>query len=156
MDSAMVNDDQFQLLTCIDICTVLTEFIDDHDFKSPAEIEPEPSIELTKPKSAVATFGAGCYWGVEHMFRKRFPKIKTVVGFMSPEKSITSDPTYQELQSGDLGHIEVVQITFNPLYTPYTSLVHHFFSLHDPTQFSQQGSDVGQQYSSVIFTHDQE
>ena len=75
---------------------------------------------------------------------------------MSPESSISSEPSYEDLSSGDLGHIEVVQITFNPKETPYSSLVQHFFSIHDPTQFSHQGSDVGQQYSSVIFTHDQE
>ena len=101
-------------MTCLDICSVLTEFIDSRDFKVQDEFRTEPSISISKPLNEQATFGAGCFWGVEHLFRKKFPSIKTVVGFMSCEENISEDPSYEELCSGDLGHVEVVQITFNP------------------------------------------
>ena len=67
-----------------------------------------PNIKVSKPKTAQATFGAGCYRGVEHLFMQKFPSIKTMVGFMSPEENITEDPTYDELNTGVLGHMEVV------------------------------------------------
>lgn len=71
---------------------------------------------------------------------------------MSTETSI-DEPTYEDLASGNLGHIEVVEIQFNSNKVTYAELVHFFFSIHDPTMFGLQGDDIGQQYSSVIFTH---
>jgi len=97
-----------------------------------------------------ATFGAGCFWGVEYVFR-RVPGVAGVeVGYSG---GITSNPTYREVCSHTTGHAEVCRVTFDPDRVTYDQLLEVFWAMHDPTQVDRQGPDVGDQYRSVVFTH---
>ncbi len=96
-----------------------------------------------------ATFGAGCFWGVEYVFRRVPGVLDVEVGY---EGGITPDPTYQEVCSHTTGHAEVARVTFDPEKLGYDQLLEVFWALHDPTQVDRQGPDVGDQYRSVIFT----
>lgn len=100
---------------------------------------------------ATATFGAGCFWGVEAAFRKVAGVTATAVGFMGGERE---DVTYRQVCRGDTGHAEVVQVEFDPAEVGYESLLELFWKIHDPTQIDGQGPDIGDQYRSVIFFHD--
>jgi peptide-methionine (S)-S-oxide reductase len=100
-----------------------------------------------------ATFGSGCFWCTEAVF-KDFPGVKSVVSGYSGGQ--TADPTYQQVCSGRTGHAEIVQITFDPAVVTYDELLEVFFKTHDPTTMNRQGHDVGTQYRSIIFYHSDE
>lgn len=100
-----------------------------------------------------ATFGAGCFWGVEARLAEITGVVETSVGY---EGGKSEHPTYKEVCTDRTGHAEVVQVTFNPARVSYETLLDCFFSLHDPTQLNRQGPDWGTQYRSVIFTHSTE
>ena len=100
---------------------------------------------------AKATFGAGCFWGVEAEFRELPGVTDTAVGFMG---GTTANPTYHEVCAGDTGHAEVCEVTFDPGKVTYERLLDAFWAMHDPTTRNRQGPDFGSQYRSVIFYHD--
>ena len=100
-----------------------------------------------------ATFGAGCFWGVEHVFRKVPGVTDVVVGYAG---GMTPDPDYHEVCTGMTGHAEVAQITFDPAEVSYQQLLEVFWGIHDPTQVDRQGPDHGSQYRSLILAHSPE
>ncbi len=98
-----------------------------------------------------ATFGAGCFWGVEAAFRQVDGVTATCVGYAGGN---TANPTYKDVCSGKTGHAEVVQVAFDPARVSYEQLLDLFWDMHDPTSVNCQGPDYGTQYRSVIFFHD--
>ncbi len=100
-----------------------------------------------------ATFGAGCFWGVEAAFRHLDGVLDAVVGYSG---GTTRNPAYENVCGGNTGHAEVVEVAFDPKRIGYRRLLDIFWACHDPTQFNRQGWDVGTQYRSVIFFHSSE
>jgi peptide-methionine (S)-S-oxide reductase len=100
-----------------------------------------------------ATFGAGCFWGVETRFGELTGVIDTAVGY---EGGNLEHPTYKEVCTDRTGHAEVVEVSFDNSRIGYEALLDTYFALHDPTQLNRQGPDCGSQYRSVIFTHSDE
>ena len=102
---------------------------------------------------AVATFGAGCFWGVELTFQKIQGVISTSVGYMG---GTTHNPSYKDVCTGRTMHAEVVRVEFDPSVVSYESLLDALWECHDPTTLNRQGPDIGTQYRSVIFFHSPE
>lgn len=99
---------------------------------------------------AKATFGAGCFWGVETAFRRVQGVTETAVGY---EGGSMKNPTYEDVCSHTSGHAEVVEVQYDPGQVSYEQILKVFWESHDPTTMNRQGLDVGDQYRSVIFTH---
>jgi peptide-methionine (S)-S-oxide reductase len=102
---------------------------------------------------AVATFGAGCFWCVEACFSQLNGVVEVLSGYMG---GATLNPTYKEVCTGTTGHAEVAQIRYNPNLISYEELLEVFWFVHDPTQLNRQGNDIGTQYRSVVFYHNDE
>ena len=100
-----------------------------------------------------ATFGAGCFWGVEATFRKLGGVHSTAVGYLGGS---LPEPTYEDVCSGQSGHAQVVEVTYNPEIVDYAVLLDTFWACHNPTTLNRQGPDIGTQYRSAIFFHNRE
>ena len=99
-----------------------------------------------------ATFAGGCFWCTEAIFKKLKGVEEVISGYSGGRNA---NPTYEEVSGGDTGHAEAIQIKFDPSVISYEELVEIFFKLHDPTTLNQQGADIGEQYRSAIFYHDE-
>jgi len=103
--------------------------------------------------SEIATFGAGCFWGIEAAFRRVPGVLDAEAGYSGGH---TANPTYKDVCTDETGHAEVVQVTFDPAKLSYEQLLNAFWEMHDPTQVNRQGPDFGKQYRSAIFFHSPE
>jgi peptide-methionine (S)-S-oxide reductase len=101
----------------------------------------------------IATLGGGCFWCLEAVYREVEGVISVVSGYMGGK---SSNPSYREVCSGNSGHVEVVQVTFDPAVISFREILEIFFVIHDSTTLNRQGNDVGTQYRSVIFYHSPE
>ncbi|CAB3719785.1 peptide-methionine (S)-S-oxide reductase MsrA [Trinickia soli] len=107
---------------------------------------------MSQTTSEIATLGGGCFWCLEAVYAD-------VEGVKSVESGYAggavAHPTYEQVCDGGTGHAEVVKVEFDPTRISYHEILQIFFSIHDPTQLNRQGNDVGEQYRSVVFTHDE-
>jgi peptide methionine sulfoxide reductase msrA/msrB len=110
---------------------------------------PQDSSQAT----AKAYFAGGCFWGVEHLFQQQTGVISAVSGYMG---GTLENPTYQDVCYRDTGHLEVVEVTYDPALVTYEELTRFFFEIHDPTQVNGQGPDIGTQYLSAVFVNNDE
>lgn len=102
---------------------------------------------------ARATFGGGCFWCLDPIFRDLKGVTDAVVGYAGGH---VPNPSYEQVCGKDTGHAEVVQVTFDPDVVSYADLLRLFFTVHDPTTKDRQGADIGPQYRSIVLTHDEE
>ena len=124
-------------------CTAKEKPIVKEEFKEPFNVKVKEGME-------VATFAGGCFWCTEAVFLEIKGVEKVVSGYIG---GTTKNPTYKDICTGETGHAEAIQITFNPNEVAYEDLLEVFFATHDPTTLNRQGADVGTQYRSEIFYH---
>lgn len=124
-------------------CTAKEKPVVKEEFKEPVKTKVKEGME-------VATFAGGCFWCTEAVFLEIKGVEKVVSGYIGGK---TVNPTYKDICTGETGHAEAIQITFNPNEVAYEDLLEIFFGTHDPTTLNRQGADVGTQYRSEIFYH---
>lgn len=124
-------------------CTAKEKPVVKDEFKEPVKIKVKEGME-------VATFAGGCFWCTEAVFLEIKGVEKVVSGYIGGK---TKNPTYKDICTGETGHAEAIQITYNPKEVAYEDLLEVFFGTHDPTTLNRQGADVGTQYRSEIFYH---
>ena len=116
-------------------------------------VPPTASPSTDTPKLEAATFASGCFWCTEAVFQ-RLKGVKSVTSGYSGGK--VENPTYEQVCTGQTGHAEVIQVTFDPAVIPFTDLLRVFWQTHDPTTLNRQGHDSGTQYRSAVFYHSDE
>ncbi|HEY3357065.1 MAG TPA: bifunctional methionine sulfoxide reductase B/A protein [Polyangia bacterium] len=114
--------------------------------------QPTKGRTMTTETRKVATLAGGCFWGAQELLRQLPGVISTSVGYTG---GTTKDPRYEDVHTGRTGHAEAVQIIYDPAKVTYEAILRYFFRLHDPTTKNRQGNDVGTQYRSAIFYHDE-
>jgi peptide-methionine (S)-S-oxide reductase len=124
-------------------CTAKEKPVVKEEFKEPVRIKVKEGMEI-------ATFAGGCFWCTEAVFLEIKGVEKVVSGYIGGK---TKNPTYKDICTGETGHAEAIQITYNPNEVVYEDLLEVFFGTHDPTTLNRQGADVGTQYRSEIFYH---
>ena len=124
-------------------CTAKEKSVVKEEFKEPIKVKVKEGME-------VATFAGGCFWCTEAVFLEIKGVEKVVSGYIGGK---TINPTYKDICTGETGHAEAIQITFNPNEVAYEDLLEVFFGTHDPTTLNRQGADVGTQYRSEVFYH---
>ena len=124
-------------------CTAKEKSVVKEEFKEPIKVKVKEGME-------VATIAGGCFWCTEAVFLEIKGVEKVVSGYIGGK---TINPTYKDICTGETGHAEAIQITFNPNEVAYEDLLEIFFGTHDPTTLNRQGADVGTQYRSEIFYH---
>lgn len=124
-------------------CTAKEKPVVKEEFKEPVKVKVKEGME-------VATFAGGCFWCTEAVFLEIKGVEKVVSGYIGGK---TVNPTYKDICTGETGHAEAIQITYNPNEVAYEDLLEVFFATHDPTTLNRQGADVGTQYRSEIFYH---
>ena len=118
-----------------------------------SEIKKDKGEIMDTTGMQVATFGSGCFWCTEAIFERLNGVVKVESGYAG---GTVENPTYEEVCTGKTGHAEVTQITYDPKIITYDELLEVFWKTHDPTTLNRQGNDVGTQYRSVIFYHNEE
>ncbi|WP_372642062.1 peptide-methionine (S)-S-oxide reductase MsrA [Ancylomarina sp.] len=116
-------------------------------------VQANQAKKMDKNNKETATLGSGCFWCTEAIFQELEGVEKVESGYMGGQ---TLNPTYKDICTGETGHAEVCQITFNPEVISFTDLLEVFWLVHNPTTLNRQGADVGTQYRSVIFYHSEE
>ncbi len=137
------------LLTCVLLTTVTGACSAD---RKNAHAHPQEENLMTTAHTDTATFGAGCFWCVEAVFQQLDGVLSVTSGYAG---GTVPNPTYEAVCSGKTGHAEVAQIVYDPAKISYEKLLEVFWTAHDPTTMNRQGADVGTQYRSAIFTHNE-
>jgi len=138
---------RYSLLSCL-LAITFYACAQGKQTKEPGDLDIPKNV-----KTAQATFGAGCFWCVEAQFQYLDGVLKVESGFSG---GTVKNPSYEEVCTGTTGHAEVIQVTYDPAKVSYEELLAAFWQSHDPTQLNRQGNDVGTQYRSVIFYHNEE
>jgi peptide methionine sulfoxide reductase msrA/msrB len=113
----------------------------------------EDQMKLEGGSMRKAYFAGGCFWGVEHLMRQQAGVLDVISGYMGGQKQ---DPSYREVCDGHTGHLEAVEVSYDPARVDYETLARLFFEIHDPTQVDGQGPDLGEQYLSAVFVNDEQ